>query len=234
MTIGIYKLSFPVTDKVYIGQSLNIESRYRQHLKLMNNQGSSTKLNEAFLKYGVPTLEVLSECTEEELDSYENETIDIYNSVNNGFNTCLTAGGKTSLCGEKHHNSGYTNAQIINVLHLLITRLDLSILSISELSQVSKSVVLNVSCLDAHTWLKESRPIEYAVLVDMRTNNIRKLSSKSGTKIDNFKVVSPTGDTHLVSNIMQFCKLHGLDKSHLSKIRTGERKTHKGWKLLLA
>lgn len=165
------------------------------------------------------------------MDTYENETIDIYNSVEQGFNTCLTAGGKTSLCGEKHPNAGYSNDQIINVLQLLITRLDLSIVSISQLSKVSKSVVLNVSCLTTHAWLKEAKPVEYAILVNMHINNTRKLSSKSGTKIDDFKIVSPDGVTYLVSNVMQFCKLHGLDKSHLSKVRKGERKTHKGWKL---
>lgn len=234
MTIGIYKLSFPGTDKVYIGQSLNIESRYRQHVKLMNSQESSAKLNYAFLELGTPTLEILSTCTKEELDSYENETIDIYNSVNSGFNTCVTAGGKTSLCGENHPNSVYPNDQIIEVLHLLVTRLDLSINDIAVASKVSKSAVLGISCLQYHTWLKEGCPEEYTVLVDMHKANTRKLSSKSGTKIDSFQVISPIGETHLISNIMHFAKLHGLDKGHLSKLRTGERKTHKGWKLLSA
>ena len=36
MTCGIYKLVFNGTAKIYIGQSLNIESRYRDHVYFLN------------------------------------------------------------------------------------------------------------------------------------------------------------------------------------------------------
>jgi hypothetical protein len=37
MTKGIYQLTIPGCDKVYIGRSANIEKRYAQHLRLLKS-----------------------------------------------------------------------------------------------------------------------------------------------------------------------------------------------------
>ena len=178
MTIGIYRLNFPNTTKCYIGQSLDIESRFHTHLNKMRKQESSIKLNAAFLEYGEPTLEVLSECTPEELDEFETETIEIFDAVNNGFNRCSTPGGKTSLVGEYHPMSTYTDTQIVEVLELL-TQDDY--IDISEIVDITK--------------------------------------------------VSTSGEKYLVSNTREFSQLHGLDCRGLSKVKTGNRLSYKGWKL---
>ena len=72
MSKGIYLLRFKGTDKVYIGQSLNIEYRYRDHLNPANR---SQKLSEAFILYGNPTLEILCEATDDELDDLEERMV---------------------------------------------------------------------------------------------------------------------------------------------------------------
>lgn len=231
MTIGIYKLEFAGTSKCYIGQSLNIELRFQSHLSKMRKQESSIKLNDAYVKYGNPTLEILSECNPEDLDTFEVETIEIFDSVVNGFNTCSTPGGKTTLYGEAHPRCEYSDAQLYYVLNLLTSRLDLQLDEISKLTKVSKSVVTNISCLISHSWLKEAYPKEYKELEEHYSSNIRRDSTKNGPKSEVFYIISPNKETYLVDNITKFAKLHSLDKSHLSKLRTGERKSHKGWKL---
>ena len=231
MTIGIYKLEFAGTSKVYIGQSVNIETRFKQHLNLMRKQESSVKLNEAYKTYGNPTLEVLSECTEEELDSFEKETIEIFNSVVSGFNTCISTGGKTSLSGENHPNSNYSNESIHLVLKLLVSNLELNFQDIYELTGVSRSVIAGVSCLQQHKWLESIYPKEYKELQLQFTNGIRLNCTKRGTKSDEYQLVSPEGVVHKIVNTRQFAELHGLDHTHVSKLRKGVRKSHKGWKL---
>lgn len=109
MTIGIYKLDFANTDKVYIVQSINIEVRYKQHINLLRLNKSSIKLQEAYSLYGNPLLDILVECTKEEIYECEKESIEIFNSISNGFNTCTCAGGISSLYGEQHGRSNYIN-----------------------------------------------------------------------------------------------------------------------------
>lgn len=231
MTIGIYRLEFAGTSKCYIGQSTNIEYRFTHHLILMRKQESSIKLNEAYKLYGNPTLEVLCECAEEELDKCEAEAIEIFDAVHSGFNTCVSAGGKSSLRGEKHPNSGYDNKQILEALHYLVTRLDLNIPEIAKHLDVSKSLLLGISSLLTHKWLEDANPTEYSILRKNLEDGVRREATKNGPKVETFKLVSPAGDIHTVTNTMEFAKLHNLDKSHLGKLRTGERKSHKGWKL---
>ena len=231
MTIGIYRLEFAGTSKCYIGQSTNIEYRFTHHLILMRKQESSIKLNEAYRIYGNPTVEILCECSEEELNKCEAEAIEIFDAVHNGFNTCASAGGKSSLCGEEHHNSQYSNARILEVLHYLVTRIDLNIPEIAKHLDVSKSVVLGISSLLSHKWLEQANPVEYSLLRRNLEEGVRSKNTKRGTKASEYKLVSPSGEIHTITNTMDFAKSHGLDKSHLSKLCSGERKSHKGWKL---
>lgn len=231
MTIGIYRLNFPNTTKCYIGQSLDIESRFHTHLNKMRKQESSIKLNAAFLEYGEPTLEVLSECTPEELDEFETETIEIFDAVNNGFNRCSTPGGKTSLVGEYHPMSTYTDTQIVEVLELLTQDDYIDISEIVDITKVSKSVILGISCLHQHKWLEKLYPEQYIKLKNLYLIGTRKKLTKRGIKVSEYTVVSPSGEKYLVSNTREFSQLHGLDCRGLSKVKTGNRLSYKGWKL---
>lgn len=231
MTTGIYKLNFANTSKCYIGQSINIEVRYKQHIHLLKLGKSSKKLQKAFLDYGTPELFILLECSKEELNSSEAEAIEIFNSVTQGFNTCSTSGGTSQIYGEDHGNAVYSNLVIKEVLKNLVYRLDCTLGEISALTGVSKSVIAGICCLQQHKWLQEDLPIEYNLLVDIFTNHTRRDRTKRGTKITSFNILSPEGTTHLVENIRQFANTYNLDFGHLSKLHTGERKSHKGWKL---
>lgn len=231
MTIGIYKLIFKGTDKIYIGQSLNIETRYVQHLNLMKLGKSSKALNTAYIEYGIPTYEILIECNEDELDSLEDSAIEVYNSVNNGFNTCHSAGGKTKLSGELHGRSGYSNQQIYEAFKLIIYDLSKNFQDISNITGVSKSVISGIASTQQHKWLKTEYPEEYSKLEYIYSNEVRSKGTKRGTKVGSYYLVSPEGVVHLITNASQFAKEHGLHKGNLGMLKTGERKSHKGWKL---
>jgi group I intron endonuclease len=88
--IGIYKITSP-SNKVYIGQSRNIEKRFIQY---KNNLAKGQKaLNGSFLKYGHENhiFEIIEECSIIMLNSKERYYQDFYNAMGkNGLNLCLT------------------------------------------------------------------------------------------------------------------------------------------------
>ena len=83
--IGIYKITNLINGKVYIGQSIHIEIRWKEH-KYSND---ATPLHQAFNKYGIDNFkfEVVEECTIDELNELEIYYIQYFNSlVPNGYN----------------------------------------------------------------------------------------------------------------------------------------------------
>lgn len=89
--IGIYKITSP-TNKIYIGQSINIEKRFSDYKKLKNCK-SQTILYRSFLKYGIEKhkLEIICECEIYELNEKERFYQDLYSAISkNGMNCRLT------------------------------------------------------------------------------------------------------------------------------------------------
>ena len=88
--IGIYKITSP-TNKIYIGQSVNIEKRFKTY-ELLQCKGQPIIYN-SFLKYGFDKhkFEVLCECDITELNDKERYYQDIFNAIGkNGLNCRLT------------------------------------------------------------------------------------------------------------------------------------------------
>ena len=75
---GIYKITSP-SNRVYIGQSVNIIRRWKDYKKL--NCKVQTKLYRSFIKYGINThvFEILEECTIDELNIKERFHQEYYN-----------------------------------------------------------------------------------------------------------------------------------------------------------
>lgn len=225
MTTGIYKLVFNNTDRVYIGQSICIEKRYSNHICDMRNGVSSKKLQQAYNEYGLPSIEILSECSIEELDDFEVETIEIYNSIENGFNIML---GGFSSYGEHTSGAKYSNNQYHKILELLINT-PLSCLEISNLTGTTDSVVRHISDLSRHHWLSHIYPEEYAELVKLRNIGSKHCAISRGIIYPT--VVSPEGIEHTVLNATSFAKEHNLQSGPLCSVLNGKTKTHKGWHL---
>lgn len=87
LMIGIYKITSP-SNKVYIGQSTNIEKRWKGYSTNKKKIKEQTKLFNSFRKYGVDNhkFEIIEECTKDKLNDKEVYWIEFYNSVNAGLN----------------------------------------------------------------------------------------------------------------------------------------------------
>ena len=93
---GIYKITNQKTDMCYIGQSVDIASRWKQHAKcgLGIDTPQGNKLYKDMLEYGLDSYswELLEECPREKLDEKEKYYINLYDAYNYGFNS--TKGNK--------------------------------------------------------------------------------------------------------------------------------------------
>lgn len=81
--IGIYKITNKLNNKVYIGQSNNVLRRLNEH-KRQRKVDIDSYIN----VLGVDNFEfeILEECSKEELDKKEQQYIEQYNSVEDGYN----------------------------------------------------------------------------------------------------------------------------------------------------
>jgi len=88
---GIYKITSP-SNKVYIGQSVNIEKRFISYKRMYVKNQKQTKLYRSFLKHDVNnhTFELIHECLELELNHYERHYQELFDCLNSGLNCVLT------------------------------------------------------------------------------------------------------------------------------------------------
>lgn len=89
---GIYKIQNNINQKNYVGQSRNIEMRWKQHIYNAET-GSQYPIHCALRKYGVEnfSFSILEECEASELNNKEIEWISKLNSFEEGYN--CTRGG---------------------------------------------------------------------------------------------------------------------------------------------
>ena len=89
--IGIYKIENMIDHKVYIGQSVRVEQRWKEHISYTHGpQYRNYPLYNAMNKYGIDNFSftVLEECEADQLYSREQYWIDYYNSTDlaKGYN----------------------------------------------------------------------------------------------------------------------------------------------------
>ncbi len=96
--IGIYKITSP-SKKIYIGQSIDIERRFKEYKKLQCSQ--SLKLYNSLKKHGYENhiFEILEECSKHQLNKKEENYILSFNSHIDGLNIKLAS--KPAWTGKK-------------------------------------------------------------------------------------------------------------------------------------
>lgn len=92
-TSGIYLIKNKLTNKCYVGVSVNIESRWRQHKYWAKNHGVISKITNSLRKNGIENFEfsIIEVCEKDCFEERERYWIQKHDSVLNGYN--LTYGG---------------------------------------------------------------------------------------------------------------------------------------------
>lgn len=122
---GVYQILNTVNGDCYIGSSVNIKVRWSEHKRTLRKSNNvSLKLQRAWDKYGENSFKfnILEIVTEGKGELYKREQyyIDVFDSVDNGYNICVAAGSRAglkssektkekismSMRGENNHNYG--------------------------------------------------------------------------------------------------------------------------------
>ena len=123
----IYIIRNTRNSKVYIGQTkVSIKLRFQNHLSAARN-GKDYVIGKAIRKYGEENfyIELLEECTIEELNERERYWISYFNSTNNKFGYNISIGGNVIRTTKKldsnliinMFNSGIPAYKIAKILH---------------------------------------------------------------------------------------------------------------------
>ena len=82
---GIYKIENLINHKIYIGQAIDIKTRWTKH----KNADDNFCIHKALKKYGIENFafSIVEECPKKELNEKEKYYINFYNSlIPNGYN----------------------------------------------------------------------------------------------------------------------------------------------------
>lgn len=117
---GIYKITNLLNENAYIGLSVNIEKRWKDHTKRAfdpKSQEYNKTLYKAFRKYGLENFrfEVLEECQTEDLNEREKYWITYFNTYHGGYNETPGGDGVHDQKGEKHPNHSLTESDVIEI-----------------------------------------------------------------------------------------------------------------------
>lgn len=138
---GIYKIENKINGHCYIGQSIHIYYRWKQHSRRAfqeNDEEYNYPLYQAFRKYGLENFDfsILEECNKEELNTKEISYIKKFDSYNNGYNQ--TIGGDSSSFVK------LTEKQVFEIYDLLLNS-KLSQNDIADKYQVHFTTISNIN-----------------------------------------------------------------------------------------
>ena len=139
--IGVYKIENLINGKIYIGQSIHIERRWKEHCI----PSSKSLIGKAIKKYGKEnfSFQVLNECAQENLDELEEYYISKYNSITpNGYNIETAAKGKTSF--------SFYDIKIFSDIVNDIVNSELTLTAIAEKYDLSRRTVQRINHGEVH------------------------------------------------------------------------------------
>lgn len=151
--IGIYKITNLKNGKAYVGQSINIERRWREHCR--PSKAYKSLITQAIVEDGKEnfSFQVLVECEINELNDLELKFIHQFNTLEpNGYNIATTTNA---------NNRAKNNTADVVILDIISDIKDgvLSFTDIAKKYDINKSTVSRINSGDTHRVLEESYPL---------------------------------------------------------------------------
>ena len=208
MLTGIYKISNKINSKYYIGSSVNIKRRWRQHRNCLKwNTHPNNHLQNAWNKYGESNFDfiILKETTDEKLLTEEQQYLD---NIRNG----------------KQENECYNLSYIAGKIEM----------TESTRQKISKSSIGKVMSKEARR--KNSEAQKGKIVSEETKRKIREaltgkphpLKPRNKTIYCFIRDVSREEFTGIS---FDFRVKYNIDKSAISKLIKGKRKICNGWRL---
>jgi group I intron endonuclease len=224
MTMGIYKITNKINGHYYIGQSVDIDKRFRQHCfsaRHLDDKDHNSPIHLAIAKYGENnfTLELLEEiCDKTELNEREVYWIRLLEATKNG-NYNILAGGQDRIKFDDK------SVELYDLTGKYVKTIPSATLTAKELG-VSRSSIYGV--------LHKERPtckgyqMKYAE--DKRTV-IKPFISKQGGALRVAQINSTTNQIIKIFNsIAEASRETGANSSTITKVCKGKLKTTKNYK----
>ena len=255
--VGVYKITNKVDNMIYIGQSWNIEKRWKIHKSHSHNE----RLKRSIKKYGIEnfTFEMLFTINPEsdtkkniqiEIDKKEKEYILLYNSINEGYN--LREGGsekwplpqwqkeKLNRNKPKHHSEETKRKMSEAHKGKVISEEQKKMISavhkgkiVTEETRKKMSESSKNKIVSEETRKKISKAMKNRVLTKEWKNKISKSNAKKDHSWRNHSVLCiETGIIY--KSIKEANVFLGLKSSHITSVCKGDLKTAGGyhWKYL--
>ena len=217
--MGIYKIENKLNHKVYIGQSVNIKKRWREHNFASFHPQSkdyNMVIHKAIRKYGKSNFDysVIEECSEEKLNEREIYWIDFFFFFNQGYN-CSKGGADYTHLGNPIELYDYDGNFVMEFPNAATA---------AKYLKVSYNTVYGV--LQANRLSVKGYQIK-------RKNDckiIKKYKNRQGGKI---KVVMMDEDNNIINSFesaTEAAREMSLDPSCITKCCKGKQKHCGGWK----
>jgi len=179
--IGIYKITNTINDKMYIGSSIDIQGRWREHKNdLKNDKHHSQHLQRAWNKYNGKNFvfSIIEECEREETLNREQYYLDLYKSYDSKFGYNMSHDALAPMMGRKFSekskkklsegvrsrdascwtrgedkwNAKFKNEDIINIKRMIYEGSKL--IDIANLYEVAPNIITNIKTGDRYSDLK--------------------------------------------------------------------------------
>lgn len=175
---GIYRITNNINNKIYIGKSKDILTRWQRHKQPSYQIEKDQAIHKAFIKYGIEnfSFEIVELCDISIINEREQYWINFYDSYNKGYNCSL--GGDGNPFGK----SILTVEQVLEIKKMLKEGFFPSQIH-EKFSMVSLSAIYDIST--GRTWknIQYNEEIPIVNRIDPRGQNNRKVSIETENQI---------------------------------------------------
>lgn len=219
-TSVIYVITCLPNGKIYVGQTVNAQRRWRQHSQALNRGCHSNKhLQDTWRHYGPKafTFEVLEFVEEQSLTEREQYWIDTLHPFGErGFNVNPIAESPPSNKGmifgaEIRHNMSLAQKGRI----------------VSAETREKMRVIFTGRVLGPRSSKNRANISAGLTGVPKTPEHIEKMAA---AKRKAYILTTPENCEIQIVGLRRFCRDHNLDESALIKVAQGKQSTHKGWK----